>query len=40
MRVVSHNLVNFNDFEDSGRYAFEWILSQDGIDKSILMTND
>ena len=36
---MSPNLVNWNDLSDSPRYALEWILSQDGIDKSILRQN-
>jgi len=35
VKILSPNLVNWVDLRDSGRYAFEWILSQDGIDKSL-----
>ena len=36
LRVVSPNLINWYDSADSSRYALEWILSQENIDKSIL----
>ena len=39
LRVVSPNLINWYDSADSSRYALEWILSQENIDKSILRSN-
>ncbi len=40
MVVNSPNLVNYNDFSDSPRYALDFILSQEGIDKTLLLQND
>lgn len=39
LRVISPNLINWYDSADSSRYALEWILSQENIDKSILRSN-
>jgi len=40
LKVVSPNLINTLDPADSARYALEWILSQEHIDKSIFRQND